>query len=448
MFQHAQQYCNRRKVPGPDWKETVDYLSNSSKPTAHQRLLEARGNERTLIQPRCGVGDHESMKQLHKVIETRSKPDLLTLTIDAHTRLLRLDMVDRILAESPGNLNGYPLINQGWQKGRDINEATSCPIEIRHGSPDGRLLFEMSVASGFTSYEGGGIGYNIPYCRDVSILDSLRYWEETDALAGALASEGVVIDREFFGTLTAALMPPSICIAVALLEAVSAYRQGVRSLSLAICQTGVPIQDVAALRALRSLAHRFLPADADVFTVLHEFMGVFPRERVNADAMILMGGLVARHGKADKVINKTFEESMGVPTPYANADGIHTVRLAFNNLYDLLELPGDRIDEEQHFIELEVTDLIADITGCRDISLGIAEKFRTGELDVPFSASNSALSKVVPIRDSEGFVRFYQTGNLPFSGPVLNHNRQRLNQMAVAANINYKTIQDSIMRFA
>ena len=43
----------------------------------------------------------------------------------------------------------------------------NVPIQIRHGTPDARLLAEITFAGGFTSYEGGGVSYNLPYCKNV-----------------------------------------------------------------------------------------------------------------------------------------------------------------------------------------------------------------------------------------------------------------------------------------
>jgi hypothetical protein len=56
------------------------------------------------------------------------------------------------------------------------------------------------------------------------------------------------------------------------LEAVAAVREGVRCVSLAYPQGGEVHQDVAALCSIRTLAHRYLGADIEVFPVLHEFL--------------------------------------------------------------------------------------------------------------------------------------------------------------------------------
>lgn len=49
-----------------------------------------------------------------------------------------------------------------------MTESLDKPIRVRHGTPDARLLAEIAMASGFTSYEGGGISYNIPYAKRVT----------------------------------------------------------------------------------------------------------------------------------------------------------------------------------------------------------------------------------------------------------------------------------------
>ncbi|MFR9792563.1 hypothetical protein ACL07V_28525 [Streptomyces sp. MB22_4] len=112
-----------------------------------------------------------------------------------------------------------------------------------------------TVASGITSFEDGGISA------------SLAAWEEVDRRCGEPAELGVVVDRELFGTLTAVLVPPSISLAVSVLEAVPAVRAGVRCVSIAYPQGG---HVVAALRAIPELAARYLGPDVLVPPVLRE----------------------------------------------------------------------------------------------------------------------------------------------------------------------------------
>ena len=198
------------------------------------------------------------MLALLQALEAGASPDILTITVDSHTRLKRFDNALRSLTLNPGDLNGYPLVTHGWQRGRELNEAVRVPLEIRHGSPDARILFEYAVASGITSFEGGGISYNLPYSKNVPLAESLQCWREVDALTGELARHGLFVDRELFGTLTAVLVPPSISLAISVLEAVAAAREGVRCISISYPQGGNLAQDVAALRAIPLLARRYL----------------------------------------------------------------------------------------------------------------------------------------------------------------------------------------------
>lgn len=233
------------------------------------------------------------MIELLDVLSRPNTADCLTLTIDSHTRLLKFDTARRLLLEDPRQLNGYPLVAHGYRAVRQLTERYHCPIQVRHGSPDGRRLFAESVAGGIQSYEGGGISYNLPYCRDVPIENSLRAWQEIDETCGALEAAGFPVDREFFGSLSAVLMPPSISLAIVFLEAILAARAGCRCLSLAYPQSGNIVQDVAALQTIRVLAKRYLPDTVNAYPVLHEFMGVFPQDVERAKILIFVGGLTA-----------------------------------------------------------------------------------------------------------------------------------------------------------
>jgi methylaspartate mutase epsilon subunit len=431
MFEQHRQHARALDLAMPDWPESVRHLRELPKGTVHERLRAAKSSGRLLVQPRCGVGEHTRMRALLQGLETQAKPDVATITIDAHTRLKRFEVAARVMREEPAQLNGYPLVAHGWQRGRELNHAVQAPVQIRHGSPDPRLLFEVAVASGFSAFEGGGIGYNIPYCKDVALADSLAWWREVDLLCGELARAGVVVDRELFGTLTAVLMPPSIQLTMALLEAMLAAQSGVRCLSIALCQTGHLVQDVAMLRAVPVLARRYLPQhEADVFAVLHQFMGAFPRQRQDSDALILRGALVAKAGGAVKTINKTHQESMGVPTLEANVSGILLSKAANSWILDLMGIDSGAVQEELADIVQEVEQLLAPVLEGADLLHSVCSAFAAGQLDVPFSASRGARAEVVPMRAPDGAIRIFDFGQLPLSDAVKQRHRQQLGTVA------------------
>lgn len=411
----------------PALHESVTYVRALGKPTAAEVLREARAAGRLALQPRCGVGSHPQMTTLLKDIEQHAAPDVLSVTIDAHTRLGRFDHARSVLDRNPADLNGYPLITHGWRRGRELNEAVRAPLEIRHGSPDARMLFRTAVASGITSFEGGGISYNLPYSKDVPLERSLAAWREVDAACGELAELGLVVDRELFGTLTAVLMPPSVSLAVSVLEAIAAAREGVRCVSVAYPQGGHAEQDVAALRAIPLLAARHLPAGVEVHPVLHEFMGVYPRERAHAEDLILYGALVARYGGATKLITKTYQEAYGIPDTRAIIDGLHLAARANSPLLSGWRLDEARIADELEWILAEVDALVSPVLESGlNLYDAIAAAFTDGTLDIPFSASRHARSAVIPARAEDGAIRILSAGALPLPRHLRDRNTDAL----------------------
>ncbi len=412
----------------PPLADSIAYIRSLSKPTVTDVLRTARARGKVAVQPRCGVGGQREQLELLRALEEGGQPDIHTLTIDAHTRMRRFDQALRGIRERPEDLNGYPLVGHGWIRGRELNDAVRAPIQIRHGSPHPWALFETALASGFTAFEGGGICYNLPYAKDFPITESLALWREVDAVCGDLAREGIIVDREYFGTLTAVLMPPSISLAISFLEAVLAAREGVRCVSIAYPQGGEIVQDTATLRSIPRLAARYLPDTVECFPVLHQYMGPFPRARRRADALILYGALAARLGGATKVLTKTHQEAFGVPDTEANVAGLATTHLAASELLDFITVDEDRVAEESAWIEEEVAEIVEPLLEAGDLLNTIPAAFADGRLDIPFSASRLARSHIVPARDGTGAIRYLSAGALPFSERTLRRNALQLDE--------------------
>lgn len=445
MFEELLGLGSRTRDRLPSWRETVDYLRDRAAPAAVDVL---RAADRPVLQPRCGVGDHRQMLALLRHLDTRAAPGLLSVTVDSHTRLRHFGTAARVLREDPGQLNGYPLVAHGWARGRELGEAVAVPLEVRHGSPDARELFAFSMASGITSFEGGGIGYNLPYAKDVPLETSLAAWQRVDAACAALAAEGVVVERELFGTLTAVLVPPSVSLAVTVLEAALAAEQGVRCLSVAYPQGGEIHQDVAALRAVRLVSERYLPRGTEVFPVLHAFMGVFPRDRAKADALLFHGALTGRLGGAVKVITKTRDEAWGIPSAAVNALGLTMSAVATSPLLDFIVLDEDRVEQETEWILAEVAELVEPLLAAPNLRAAVCAAFAAGTLDIPFSASLHARSAVLPCRDAAGAIRYLSPGGLPFSARTLERNRKSLADRRQVADRTVTDVVADINHFA
>lgn len=415
--------CLRLAPELPPYADVLDHIRGSTKLTVAACMARADDEGRVLVQPRIGVGGHMAMLRMLHGIQAESAPDLLTLTIDSYTRLAQFDKAREVLALDPTQLNGYPLVAHGWAAVREIDSALRTPLQVRHGSPDARRLFAESVAGGITSFEGGPIGYNIPYCKSVPLQTSLSAWREVDELVGLLAADGVIVEREMFGSLTGVLVPPSVALSCVLLEAILACRSGCLSVSLSMSQGGHIVQDVAMLRAARQLSREYLPPQVRTHVVLHEFMGVFPRQREEADAIIFVGGLLGTLGGATKIISKTYQEALGRPDADANASGVRLTRAGIANPFRLSLAGNPDLHDEEQQILAEVREIVDPVLQSADLAQGICDAFSSGRLDVPFPASRAARGKVIPVRDRSGAIRYASTGALPFSSSVKNNAR-------------------------
>jgi methylaspartate mutase epsilon subunit len=419
-------------------------------------MSQARKKHQTRLQPRAGVALIDDHIKLLRYLETEGQADLLPTTIDAYTRQNRYEEAEKGIEKSKqagtSMLNGFPAVNYGVEGCRRVVESLSKPLQIRHGTPDARLLAEITLAAGFTSFEGGGISYNIPYAKRVPVEKSIRDWQYVDRLVGLYEENGVKINREPFGPLTGTLVPPCISIVSGIIEGLLALKQGVKSITLGYGQGGNIIQDVAAIAALRELAEGYFHQagfdDFELTTVFHQWMGGFPEDEAKAFSVIAFGAIVARLSGAEKVIVKSPHEAMGIPTKEANAQGLRATRQAINMVEDQIVLQPESIRTELELIKKEVRCLMDRVykLGRGDIAAGTVAAFEAGVLDIPFAPSIYNHGKIIPMRDNEGFIRIFNQGNLPLSDEIIAYHRERLNERARAEGrtISFEMVTDDI----
>ena len=324
-----------------DLQEAVDFLKKVPEEKNFAIKLEkAKEAKVTLAQPRAGVALIDEHIKLLSYLQDEGGADFLPSTIDSYTRQNRYDECEVGIEESikagRSLLNGFPAVNHGIEGCRKVYESVNLPLQARHGTPDSRLLAEIIHASGWTSNEGGGISYNIPYAKAVSVEKSLSDWQYCDRLVGFYEEQGIQINREPFGPLTGTLVPPSTSNAVGIIEALLAAEQGVKSITVGYGQCGNLIQDVAAVRALEEQTEEYLKKfgynDCVVTTVFHQWMGGFPEDEAKAFGVISLGSTAAALAGATKVIVKTPHEAIGIPTKEANAQGIKATKMTLNLL--------------------------------------------------------------------------------------------------------------------
>ncbi len=442
---------------GVDFEEAVKYQKEIPlEKRFGLKLKKAKEDQVTLIQPRAGVALPDAHINLLRYLETEGGADLLPTTIDSYTRLNRYKEaevgIEESKAQSRSMLNGFPAVNYGVEICRNVTSSLKSPVQVRHGTPDARLLAEISMAGGFTSYEGGGISYNIPYSKNHSLEKTIKDWQYCDRLIGLYEEAGVTINREPFGPLTGTLVPPCISTAVAVLEALLAAEQGAKDITVGYGQCGNLVQDVAAIKALTILTEEYLEkygyTGVMVTTVLHQWMGGFPPDESKAFGVISWGASVAALSKATKVIVKTPHEAMGIPTKEANAAGLKTTKQVVSMLRDQSMLDNSDVITECEIICREVHCIMEKVfeLGGGDFAIGAVRAFQSGVLDVPFAPSKFNLGKAMPARDNNGAIRLLECGNLPFSKELKDFHREQLEARAKFENrqVSFQMVIDDI----
>lgn len=405
------------------------------------RLKKAKHDQQVLTQPRAGVALIQELIDLLRYLAEEGEADLLPVTIDSYTRQNRYENCELGIEESRrlgrSMLNGFPVVNHGVYGARLVQESLDLPIQARHGTPDARLMSEIIHAAGWTSNEGGGISYNVPYSKDVPLEKSIKDWQYCDRLAAIYEEHGIPINREPFGPLTGTLVPPSMSNAVAIIEALLAAEQGVKHITVGYGQCGNQIQDIAAIKALDEQTEEYLKKygfnDVLVTTVFHQWMGGFPKDEAKAYGAIANASVTAALAKVTKVIVKTPHEAIGIPTKEANANGLKCTKMVLNLLADQKVYMSKKLKEQMTIIKEETNCILNKVfeVGNDDLAVGVVEAFKRGILDIPFAPSRYNANKILPARDTYGAVRYLDFGNVPLTEELKAYNRYMLEKRAI-----------------
>ena len=383
---------------------------------------------RPLIQPRGGFSNIEKQTKLSLSLESAGA-DFIPLTIDSFTRLNDYKNADILIKRGKNEnielLNGYPLVNHGYKKTRNMLNLLKVPISLRHGTPDARLLVEHALASGITDIEGGGLSYCLPYSSKISVEKSLYYWEYVDELCAQMSSSNKEIMRESFGVLTATLVPPLTIVIVQILELLLSAQKGVQAFMLTFAQTGSIVQDFVISNVLRTLSSFFLSKLNLKLKYLkigyHHWMGPFPNEFDKSSSLIIQGSINAALINADKVIIKTKHESHSIPTIEANCEAVSNVKYILDRFSLTNILWNDQINIESKNLYNQAKYVLNMILNNRDkISIiEVSDAVNKGWIDVPFSPHPQNFNKTRTFRDINGLVRIKDFGNIPLNDKLL-----------------------------
>lgn len=420
---YREQVLSQPLAKGISPDEVRNHLANLP-PGRYPVVAYGKPRSSPLIQPRGGFPLFEAQYRLTRELNAAGA-DFIPLTIDSYTRHNQYDTAKQLLRrseeEGKNYLNGYPLVSHGYALTRELYSGLNKPVSLRHGTPDARLLVEVAIASGIVEIEGGGICYCFPYSERFPLDRALLYWQYVDRVCAVNSTEVAPIHRESFGPLSATLVPPTIAVAIQIIEALLAAEQGVTSFAVSFGQTGSLIQDIATAHVLKTLTCEYLRMfgfeSMQTYLVYHQWMGPFPPQRAKAAALIAGSSVIASIISADKIVVKTVDEALGIPDASINADAVDTVGYMFRTFRCAQPFTSPLIEKEIRLIDSETRSILQTIFSMPDDVFweSVFKAFQLGCVDVPFSPHADNANKLISMRDSNGSIRISDRGNVPIS---------------------------------
>ncbi|MFJ9442406.1 methylaspartate mutase [Kitasatospora sp. NPDC101235] len=369
-----------------------------------------------VVQPRMGMADAARMREGLLATRAAAAVTVGTITLDSYTRTGDLAAARRALAVGAG-LNGYPIATHPVEVTRAVLHGVAdagFPVQVRHGSAAPERIFEALLAAGLDATEGGPVSYCLPYGR-TPLHEAVARWRRSCELLASLREFGAEPHLETFGgCLMGQLCPPSLLIAVSVLEALFFRRHGLRSISLSYAQQANARQDEEALAALGRIAGELL-TDVDWHLVVYAYMGVFPRSPGGARLLLEDAARLAVRGGAARLIVKTTAEAHRIPTVAENVRALETAAAAATaeRARPRPAAPPDTgIEAEARALIGAVLDLDA------DLGRALVRAFAAGYLDVPYCLHPDNAGRTRSSLGPDGRLHWSAVGSMPIAGLV------------------------------
>lgn len=376
-----------------------------------------------IVQPRMGFSNFNTMRKGLDAVKKLDVPSIGTITLDSFTRIGDFKSTKRAIEEGH-NLNGYPIVSYEKQRNKQLIKdliGSDFPVQVRHGSARPEAIFKSIIEAGIDATEGGPVSYCFPYGQ-VPLKDSIASWRTCSEM---FAIEGQNYHLESFGgCMMGQLCPPAMLIAVTVLEAIFFKSFGVNSFSVSLTQGTNQQQDIAALIALRRIGEKYLGSNQNWHIVFYTFMGRFPISIEGAEAILRDSVLIAKFGKAARLIVKTTKEAHQIPTIQ---DNLLALEQAHNHFQ--LPLPAHfKLPDSSHIDQIfEEADFLLDLVLNMDanIELALSKVFQKGYWDIPFCLHPDNNKKTLAKLDKNGLALWLNTGKIPFPKYIKNYHSTR-----------------------
>ena len=410
-----------------------------------------------LLQPRTGVAHVNDEIDILLYLQDNGM-EVSSIQLDAASRKKMYGQakegVERTQIGNKSFLNGFPVPVHGVAGVKSIVDAIDTPFQLRAGSPDHRLVYEIGLAGGASSLEGGFLCYLFPYDKFTSPLESLRYWKYIDTLVGYYQRHyGITVNREYFGPLTCCLIEPTIPIVINIVEAILSAKAGVRCVSVGLAEQGNRIQDIAAIRTLKKMTRVYLAkygcGDVAVSTVFHQYMAAFPSSIDKAMDLLFHSAVTGALSGATRMMTKTFVEAHHIPAKEDNAGSLQLIQQGMKDCRRFTVDAG-ALALETKLLERQVTAIMNAIEnmGQGSIARGAISAFDKGILDIIFSPSQYNAGKLLTARDTHGAIRFINPERLPLPQDIIDFHLEAIQRRKTAERENrvFKIIENDLTR--
>lgn len=375
-----------------------------------QRFIEqARERRELVVQPRMGFGGLAPMRAGLAAVAGLPCATIGTITLDSYTRVGDYQSALQCL-NSDSLLNGFPIISHPLEAVRGMLDGLygpSFPIQVRHGTAQPQNVFKRLAALGLDATEGGPVSYCMPYSR-LPLARAVEAWAESCQLLADATPHGHI--ESFGGCLLGQLCPPSMLIAMTLLEALFFRQQGIRSVSLSYAQGTSMAQDFGALQALRELAADYLDG-AHWHVVVYSYMGVFPTTGHGARRLIYDSARLTQAAGCERLIVKTVAESRQIPSVADNLEALSmAAEVAADNRLEV-DPASEGYRQEVLFEARQLVESVLDLHP--DIGVALLQAFARGRLDIPYCLHPDNPGRATTRIDEHGALRWGNVGGLP-----------------------------------
>ncbi|WP_105967688.1 methylaspartate mutase [Streptomyces geranii] len=369
---------------------------------------------RLVVQPRMGMSDPETMRAGLLATRKAEASTVGTITVDSYTRQDDLAAIAEALRDGKP-LNGYPIASHPAQTTRALLDGLwdeQFPVQVRHGSARPQRIIRALTKAGLHATEGGPVSYCLPYGR-TPLADSVRNWREACELLADADEERPHLES-FGGCMLGQLCPPSLLVAISVLEAMFFQQNGIDDVSVSYAQQTDPGQDLEAVTALRRLCGELLSGTWHV--VVYTYMGAFPRTEEGALSLLGASAELAVRGGAQRLIVKTVAEAVRIPTVAENVAALEHADTVARRA-GAAEPPEHERDGGQVYREARVL-VEAVLDQCADLGDALLRAFARGQLDVPFCLHPDNAGRTRGRIGPDSRLGWAATGAMPLKGLV------------------------------